>query len=167
MPRSVFTGLLTSLHLRLDHPTNHQLKLVVRRYFYALDMDSAIDQVSTTCHTCSALTQLTHVQEKQSTSDPPDGVCIRFAADVMRREKQFILMLRDVVTSYTWSLLIEGERAETLREGLIRLCLPIRPIDGPKAVIRVDPAPGFLALTWQKQTKTALSTEVSQTIPIL
>ena len=28
----------------------------------------------------------------------------------------------------------------------MRLCIPIRPIDGPQAVIRVDPAPGFLAL---------------------
>ena len=66
----------------------------------------------------------------------------------MPREKQFIILC-DMVT-YTWSLLIEGEWAETLWEGLIRLCLPIRPIDGPKAVIRVDPAPGFLALKEDK-----------------
>ena len=150
VPRSVITGLLTSLHLRLDHPTNHQLKLVARRHFYALDMDSVIDQVSTSCHTCSSLTQLSHMREKQSTSDPPGGVCIQFAADVIRREKQFIFMLRDVVTSYTWSLLIEGETAETLRDSLIRLCVANRPIDGPKAVVRVDPAPGFIALKEDK-----------------
>ena len=150
VPRSVINGLLASLHLKLDHPTNHQLKQVARRYFYALDIEAVIDQVTSTCHTCSALSQLTHMREKQSTSDPPDGVCIRFAADVIRRERQFILLLRDVVTSYTWSLMVENEQGASLREGLMRLCIPVRPIDGPKAVIRVDPAPGFRAIQEDK-----------------
>ena len=146
VPREVLKGLLMSLHLKLDHPTSNQLKLVVRRYFYALDMDIAIDDVATLCHTCSSLKNVDHSREQQSCSDPPHGVCTQFAADVIRREKQFIFLLREVVTSYTWSTLISDEQSETLRTALLKLCIPIRPIDGPKSVVRVDPAPGFKGL---------------------
>ena len=135
-----------SLHLKLDHPTSNQLKLVVRRYFYALDMDIAIDVVATLCHTCSSLKNVDHSREQKSCSNPPNGVCTQFAADVIRREKQFIFLLREVVTSYTWSTLISDEQSETLRTALLKLCIPIRPIDGPKSVVRVDPAPGFKGL---------------------
>ena len=51
VPRQVLDGLLTALHIKLDHPSRHQLKLVVNRYFYALDMDKAIERVSISCPT--------------------------------------------------------------------------------------------------------------------
>ena len=146
VPREILKGLLMSLHLKLDHPTSNQLKLVVRRYFYALDMDIAIDDVATLCHTCSSLKNVQSAREHQTTSDPPHGVCTQFAADVIRREKQFIFLLRDVVTSYTWTTLISDEQSVTLRTALLKLCIPIRPIDGPRSIVRVDPAPGFKSL---------------------
>ena len=34
VPRAVSEGLFTALHIKLDHPTLHQFKLVVGRYFY-------------------------------------------------------------------------------------------------------------------------------------
>jgi hypothetical protein len=37
VPRQILDGLLTALHIKLDHPSCHQLKLAVRRHFYALD----------------------------------------------------------------------------------------------------------------------------------
>ena len=118
----------------------------MRRHFYALDMDTAVEHVSTTCHTCASLAPMKQNREVQSTNDPPAGVCTQFAADVIRREKQMIFVLRDVVTSYTWSALIENEQAKTLREIIMKLCIPVRPIDSPQSVIRVDPAPGFISL---------------------
>ncbi|KAJ8396457.1 hypothetical protein AAFF_G00017630 [Aldrovandia affinis] len=69
-----------------------------------------------------------------------------FAADVFRRDRQFILVVRECVTSVTLSSLIEDERRETLRDALLHLCLGLCPLDGPFAVIRTDPAPGFAAL---------------------
>ena len=146
VPRSVIDGLIASLHIKLDHPTNHQMKQVAHRYFYALDMDNVIEMVSSTCHICASLASFNHARQQQSTSDPPDGVCIQFAADVMRREKQFLFVLRDVMTSYTWSIIIHNEQAKSLREALLMLCIPNRPIDGPQCVVRVDPAPGFVSL---------------------
>ena len=42
IPRGVLNGLLTTIHLRFDHPTQHQMKRLVTRFVFALDMDSAI-----------------------------------------------------------------------------------------------------------------------------
>ena len=69
-----------------------------------------------------------------------------FAADVIRRCRQLILLLRECATSYTTSCLVPDEKSETLRDALARLVVGLHPLDGPQAVIRVDPAPGFVSL---------------------
>ncbi|KAI0243119.1 hypothetical protein LSAT2_008376, partial [Lamellibrachia satsuma] len=46
--------------------------------------------------------------------------------------------------------LVEDERHETLRSALIRLCIELRPLDGPLAVTRTDPASGFTSLVDDK-----------------
>ena len=62
-------------------------------------------------------------------------------------------MLRECVTSFTATTLLEDERHHTLRDAIIRLCIQMRPLDGPPAVVRTDPAPGFKALTEDQQLK--------------
>ena len=62
-------------------------------------------------------------------------------------------MLRECVTSFTATTLLEDERHHTLRDAIIRLCVHMRPLDGPPAIIRTDPAPGFKALTEDQQLK--------------
>ena len=52
--REVLDWLLTSLHIKLDHQSAHQLKSVVSRYSFALDLDEAASRV-TGCHTCASL----------------------------------------------------------------------------------------------------------------
>lgn len=150
VPRQVLDGLLTALHIKLDHPSSHQLKCVFHRFFYALDMDKAIEEVVRSCHQCTSLKSIPHTISSQSTSDPPDAVGVSFAADVIKREKQLILVVRETVTSYTVSQIITNECHDTLRESLINLCVAIRPLDGPMSVIRTDPAPGFQALVGDK-----------------
>ena len=78
---------------------------------------------------------------KQSKNPPPET-----DADVIKRAKQFILVLRECVTSYTVSTLLPKEPHGTLRDAHISLCINMRPLDGPLAVIRTDPAPWFTAL---------------------
>ncbi|KAK3746301.1 hypothetical protein QZH41_004542 [Actinostola sp. cb2023] len=146
VPRQVLEGLLTALHIQLGHPSSHQLKMVTKRYLFALDIDKAIDRVTLSCHPCAALRQTPRTRTEQVSSAPPDAVGVSFAADVIKRSRQLILVLRECVTSYTTTLLIENERHQTLRDGLIHLCIQMRPLDGPTAVIRTDPAPGFKAL---------------------
>ena len=146
VPRDIIDGLLTALHLQLQHPSTYQLKTIVSRYFYALDLDKCIASVTSACHECAALRPVPHNIVKQSTEDPPDAVGISFAADVMKREKQLILLVRECSTSYTMTSLIEDERRDTLRDALIKLCVEYCPLDGPLAVIRTDAAPGFSSL---------------------
>ena len=43
-------------------------------------------------------------------------------------------------------MVIEDERHHILRDALFRLCIQLRPLDGPPAVIRTDPATGFKSL---------------------
>ena len=51
------------------------------------------------------------------------------------------------MTSFTATTLLEDERHYTLRDALIRLCVQMRPLDGPTALIRTRPCPGFKVLT--------------------
>lgn len=83
---------------------------------------------------------------EQSTEDPPETVGFTFAADVLKRNKQLILVLRETSTSYTVASFIENEKRDTVRDSLICLCMELHPIHGPPAIVRVDPAPCFLAL---------------------
>ena len=51
VPRLVLDGLLTALHLKLAHLSGHQFQSVVQRHFFALDMNNAINRVTSSCHT--------------------------------------------------------------------------------------------------------------------
>lgn len=72
----------------------------------------------------------------EQSSDPfSDVIGINFAADVIKQNRRLILVIRETVPA-----------AQTLRENLRLFCMDLHPLDGPKAVIRDDAAPGFLAL---------------------
>ena len=146
VPRQVLDGLLTALHIQLSHPSSHQLKMATKRYLFALDMDKAIERLVNSCTSCAALSHTPLARIEQSSCEPPDAVGISFAADVLKHSRQLILVLRESVTSYTSTMVIEDERHHTLRDALLRLCIQLRPLDGPPAVIRTDPAPGFKSL---------------------
>lgn len=146
VPRQVLDGLVTALHLQLSHPTANQLRKTLDRYFFALDLDKAVHRATDGCHPCVALRHTPQVVNEQSSSAPPATVGAAFAADVMKRARQLVLVVRECVTSYTVSMLVDDEGSQTLRDGLIRLCIELRPLDGPFAVIRTDPAPAFKAL---------------------
>ena len=146
MPRSVLDGLVTALHLRLNHPSKHQLMQVMKRHFYALDMTKAVDHMCDTCHACCSPWKFPDKLIEQTSEDPPESIGISFAADVLKRSRQLIFVVRETVTSYTAACLIDNEKHETLRDALARLVIDLHPLDGPIALVRVDPAPGFIAL---------------------
>ena len=146
VPRQVLDGLLTAIHLQLHHPTRHQLKAVVSRYFFALDMATAIDRVTEACHQCLSLRKVPQIVVPQSSSCPPEAIGTSFAADVIKGNKQLIFVLREVVTSFTASCLLQNEQHQSLRDALLQLCISLKPLDGPPVVVRVDPAPGFQSI---------------------
>ena len=76
---------------------------------------------------------------------PPDAVGMAFAADVIKRSRQLILVLRECTSSFSPPPPFGDEGHVSLRIGLIQLCIQMRPLDGPHALIRTDPAPRFKA----------------------
>ena len=109
-------------------------------------MSAAIARVSDSCHTCASLKKFPTSLTTQSSEDPPKVVSVSFEADIIRRCRQFILLLRECTTSYTTSCLVPDEKSDTLRDALAQLVVGLHPLDGPQAVIRVNPAPGFVSL---------------------
>ncbi len=71
VPRMVLEGLLTALHLHLNHPSSHQMRSVVSRYFFALNLNDAIERTCTQCHQCASLKTIPAAIVTQSSNDPP------------------------------------------------------------------------------------------------
>ena len=70
VPRSDLHGLVTALHIKLDHPSRHQLELVMKRHFYALDLTKAIERTYNSCHTCLSLQKFPDSLVKQTSEIP-------------------------------------------------------------------------------------------------
>ena len=147
VPRAVINGLLTAIHIRFNHPTQHQLKKLVSRFFYALDIDKALAAVCDSCHHCMSLRSMPSYISEQSTSDPPASVGVYFSLDVMRRYRQYVLVLRESISAYTLTSLIANEQRDTLRDAVLTLCAELRSLGDHRITIKVDPAPGFASLS--------------------
>ena len=146
IPRYVSDGLLTALHIQLNHPSTYQLKMIFSREFFCLDLDSKARAVTDNCYTCAALKKVPTVYHKQDTSEPEKTIGCKFSADVVQRYNQVILLIRESITSYTEGIIISDEKASTLREGILHIMSRLRSSNGPKAIIRTDPASGLRSL---------------------
>ena len=145
VPRPITDGLLTALHMKFNHPSKYQLKMVFSCYFFALDLEKSIEAVYASCHHCNALKHVPKALVTQHSSPPPQRIGQSFACDVLKRNCQLILLLKETVSSYTLTLLIDSEKHTDLRDGIVMLVSQARTSMEP-ITIRVDPAPGFQAL---------------------
>ena len=146
VPRAVLNGLLTALHIKFSHPSKYQLKQAFSRYFYALDLDKSVSSVCDSCHHCNSLKYVPPPLRPQTSEPPPDTLGTSFAADVMKRCGQLILVLRETVSSYTLATILQSERHTDLRDGLLMLASQVRSLGDSGIHIRVDAAPGLVAL---------------------
>ncbi len=146
IPNHILPGLLTALHLRLNHPTAYQLKQVFQRYYFALNANNHIDSVVQSCSQCQALKAVPRELHEQSTSELSSTPGVKLAADVMRRCKQHVLILRDTLSSYTATSLLSDERHQTLRNAIISAVSLLRPSPQASVTVRVDNAPSLQAL---------------------
>ena len=143
VPRKFVHGLFTAVHLRFGHPTANQLKQIVKRYFYAINLDSAVEEVADACDVCNSLKFVPSGLCDQSTSDPPSAVGTSFAFDVLKRERQLVAVLRETVTSFTATRFVPSESHNDQREALIVLSAELK---GFSSEMRVNPAPGLACL---------------------
>ena len=145
IPQNLLCGLINALHVKLNHPSKTQFKKVWHRYFFALDADKLIDECTQFCHLCNSLKQIPNELFEQSTSKIPKILGEQFFDDILRRAGQSILVVREVLSSFTTAAIVKNEKAETLRESLITLTNSLR-IPTPVCV-RVDEAPAFQSLS--------------------
>ena len=143
IPRRVAAGLLTALHLELDHPKVHQMEQAFSKAFFMLDMHSTVEQVFNSCHRCASLDTLSAHFTKQSTTQSIDKIGTLFSADVIKDNSQLIMLLRESISSITAASLIPDESATSLRDGIIITASSLRSAMSPPAIIRTDPASGF------------------------
>ena len=143
VPYDIMPGIITAMHLYLKHPTCHQLTQVFNRYFYGITSSNIIGKVVDQCTQCNSLKTVPKEIFPQATSSTPDVPGDSFFADVIAREKQNIMVTRDVLSSYTNATLINDETADSLRTAIVVNTSFLR--KNPCS-IRVDTAPGFQAL---------------------
>ena len=136
VPQQVLSGLITALHLRLQHPSKSQLVQVFNRHFYALDSDAEIKFVTAGCAQCSSLATFPKEIVEFSTSQPTSKPGSAFACDVLVRARQKILVIRDTFTSFTVVKIIQNEQKESLRSAIIETTAELKAVAG--ATIRVD-----------------------------
>ena len=145
VPKSYLHGLLTCLHLKLNHPSKAQLKKVFDRSFFALDAEAAISEANENCHVCLSLKNMPSTFLEQSTTIPK-FIGSDFTADIVRRCSQFILIVRENITSFTAAKFVNSENAESLKEGIVILLSQLRSTTGPNIQLRVDPGSGWRSL---------------------
>ena len=146
VPQQVLPGLVTAFHIRFEHPTSNELLAIMERSFFALNLGKAITETLSNCHLCVSLAKIPKSLTIQSTSDPPATFGSQFACDVLRRERQKILIVREYISSFTLTSLIASEEQGDLRTALLKLLVGYIPLDGPLSIVRSDPAPGLKAL---------------------
>ena len=153
VPPSLFPGIANAFHLRLDHPSKAQLTSLMARYFYAPGWRAIIAEVSDNCHQCATLRKLPKVLLEDS-STTPEKLASNFSADVIEREGQKILVVREGISQYTKGIIIKDQTAETLRNALLTLVIDLIPDSGTE--IRVDGATAFQALERESITNNSL-----------
>jgi hypothetical protein len=143
IPQRVLNGLISALHLRLQHPSKSQMQKIFHRYFYALDSDNAIGDVTSHCPQCASIAKLPKALEEFTTS-PPQALGATSACDILCRARQRIFLIRDCFSSFTITKLIPDERKGTLKAAIIETTASLKPPSG--CVVRVDGATALHSL---------------------
>ena len=146
-PSELASGLLTALHLQFDHPSKYQLQRIFSRYFYAVNSTQCISDITDNCNMCSSVKKIPPELFEQTSSDPAKTPGEKLAADVICRDKQKILVVRDSLSSYTSATFIANETANEYKDALIICCLPMKI---SSSSIRVDCAPSLKCLSKDK-----------------
>ena len=146
VPKHLLNGLLTSMHLQLNHASAYQLQKVFARNYYCQGIQKHTSSVIGNCHTCQSLRTVPRELHAQSSTDFPESPSRSYAADVVRRHGQKLSVVRDTFSSFTSATLIDDETSGSLKDALIAAVSMLRPTPRTMIVVRVDNAPGYKSL---------------------
>ena len=119
------------------------------RHFYTPGYLRIIEEVSESCETCCALKQLPKEIFSESTGQI-EGFGSHFSADVIERNGQQILIIREKLSSFTFTRFITDQKADTLRQALVAMILDFVPQTG--TVVQVDCATSWATLSRESES---------------
>ena len=140
LPSSVAQGILTAWHIKMNHPSAYQMKKQVARKFVVPFANRLIDEITNNCYLCASTARLPEDQVCKPNlvpEHPGQG----FTADVLKMDKQKIMVVVDNFSGHVMSAFIESEKKEDLVNGIITCVTPFK--SAGKCVVRVDNASGF------------------------
>jgi hypothetical protein len=144
IPTPLLPSLLWNIHNTENHPTKTQLRAIFDKMFYGIMVQHHIENIYTECYQCKVQAVLPKPMSHHNSCTEVAHPGEYFHADVIRREKQKILILRDNFSSLTAATFIPSEQSQHLKAGIIALTNPIRL--APSITVRVDNATGFQAI---------------------
>ena len=144
IPRAFSRSFIRLLHDETSHPKASQTLTKFNKKFYALDAKAIVDDIVKNCELCCSTETLPKHLKTYTSTVRPVKPGTHAAADVLVREKQKIMVFREVLTSHTSTLIIESQNNEDLKAAIVRLAMFYKSEDG--IIVRIDNAPGFLPL---------------------
>ena len=144
VPQPYLSSILTLLHNKMMHPTNHQMMAVFNKYFFAPNLNKSIEMIKESCDTCISVAKLPKEFYTMQPNKMPSQPGSHINADIIRRSKQKILICTDMFSAFSTASFLESETREALVQALIRNITPIR--NSPTVIIRSDRAPAFSSL---------------------
>ena len=149
IPHKIFPGLASALHLKFNHPSRHQLTMLMQRYFYSPGFQGVIGLITDNCAQCQSMRSLPKVLT-QFTTTPLGNLGTKFSCDVMLRNTQKFLVTVEDLSGYTWVDEIKDQTADSIRDTLLHQILPVTPEQG--AIVRTDGASSFQTLAAEANT---------------
>ena len=120
VPKPLVPALLYHLHNHNNaHPTKSQQKQIFQRQFYAIHLDKHLDILYRNCYQCAVIQKIPKQNIPSQTKTVVDGPATHFHADVIKRAGQIILTIRDHFSSLQDAIIIESEKSQVLKNGLI------------------------------------------------
>ena len=143
VPSNLYPGLANAMHLKTMHSSKTQLQKLMSRYFYSVGHHRMVSDVVDNCHVCLSVKQLPKELFPETTGII-EGFGSHFACDVMVRNQQHILLIREKLTQFTQAKILEKENAEEMMTAIIELIADKIPEAGTS--IRTDNATPFQKL---------------------
>jgi hypothetical protein len=126
VPPTYMPTLLTVIHLKCNHPSKYQMEQIFQRYFFAPPgLESKLATLCEQCYTCQSVAKLKPVSNPAPPSSPAHPGT-HMQADIIRRNRQLILVNTDLFSNYATTCFIHSEQKQDLMNGLIQITTPIR-----------------------------------------
>ena len=144
VPPTYLDSILTVVHIRLNHPTQYQLRQVFERHFFSPKLELALDLLYQSCFLCLSFKKFPKELDMFAPALFPDHPGTHMNVDIIKRSGQLILVNIDLFSGFVTCCFATSETANDLCKAIIDVITPIRHADIVQ--VRVDKAPGLASL---------------------